>query len=71
MIIEVINSQKYKEKYEILEKEIYKLFVIKCKNITEFYRETTLPLCQYPGASTFFSQLHTLKIDCLIPVNII
>ncbi|CAB4412539.1 unnamed protein product [Rhizophagus irregularis] len=70
MIDEVINSQKYKEKYEILEKEIYKLFVKNCKNITEFYWQTTLPLCQCPGASTFFSQLHTLKIDYLIPIKL-
>ncbi|CAB4446016.1 unnamed protein product [Rhizophagus irregularis] len=60
----LINSYQYQEKYKILEQEIYKLFISNCKNITDFNWFTTLPLYQYPGASTFFSQLRTLDIEC-------
>ncbi|PKY20977.1 hypothetical protein RhiirB3_408944 [Rhizophagus irregularis] len=60
LINEVLNSYEYQEKYKILEQEIYKLLISNCKNITDFNWFTTLPLYQYPGASTFFSQLRTL-----------
>ncbi|CAB4440239.1 unnamed protein product [Rhizophagus irregularis] len=64
LIKEVINSNEYQEKYKILEQEYYKLFINNCKNITYFRWYTTLPLYQYPGASTCFSQLRTLYITC-------
>ncbi|CAB5393850.1 unnamed protein product [Rhizophagus irregularis] len=64
LINEVLNSYEYQEKYKILEQEIYKLLISNCKNITDFNWFTTLPLYQYPGASTFFSQLRTLDIEC-------
>ncbi|PKY30984.1 hypothetical protein RhiirB3_448351, partial [Rhizophagus irregularis] len=64
LIKEVINSNEYQEKYKILEQEYYKLFINDCKNITYFRWYTTLPLYQYPGASTCFSQLRTLYITC-------
>ncbi|CAB4418318.1 unnamed protein product [Rhizophagus irregularis] len=47
----------------LLEKEIYKLFISQCKNVKYFYRKTHQPLTLFPGASIFFSQLHKLSID--------
>ncbi|PKY35576.1 hypothetical protein RhiirB3_456560, partial [Rhizophagus irregularis] len=66
LIEESICSNKYQEKYKILEQEYYKLFINNCKNITNFRWNTTLPLYQYPGASTCFSQLRTLVAPGLI-----
>jgi hypothetical protein len=63
LIKENRSSYKYREKYNILEQEYYKLFINNCRNIKIFYWTTTLPLYQYPGASTFFSHIHTLNID--------
>ncbi|GBC38210.2 hypothetical protein GLOIN_2v1768247 [Rhizophagus irregularis DAOM 181602=DAOM 197198] len=64
LIEESICSNEYQEKYKILEQEYYKLFINNCKNITNFRWNTSLPLYQYPGASTCFSQLRTLGITC-------
>ncbi|CAB4376420.1 unnamed protein product [Rhizophagus irregularis] len=64
LIKEINISNEYQEKYKILEQEYYKLFINNCKNITNFRWYTTLPLYQYPGASTCFSQLRTLVIIC-------
>ncbi|RIA83434.1 hypothetical protein C1645_786335, partial [Glomus cerebriforme] len=51
----------------ILEQEIYKLFVSQCKGIKELCWDTSQPLPLFPGALTCFSQLHSLHID----VNIV
>ncbi|CAG8648864.1 9111_t:CDS:2 [Rhizophagus irregularis] len=50
-------------KRNILEQEIYKLFVSQCKNIGELRWQTLQPLSLFPGASTCFSQLYNLFID--------
>ncbi|RIA91542.1 hypothetical protein C1645_116470 [Glomus cerebriforme] len=55
-------TNKEEEKY-LLKQEIYKLFINNCNNIKEFSLNTDQPLFQYPGASTFFSQLCYLEID--------
>ncbi|CAB4418613.1 unnamed protein product [Rhizophagus irregularis] len=47
----------------LLEKEIYKLFISQCKNVKYFYLKTHQPLTLFPGASIFFSQLHHLCIN--------
>ncbi|CAG8716258.1 23155_t:CDS:2 [Rhizophagus irregularis] len=47
----------------LLEQEIYKSFIIQCKNIKELYWKTSQPLPLFPGASTCFSQLHKLNIN--------
>ncbi|PKY27531.1 hypothetical protein RhiirB3_443285 [Rhizophagus irregularis] len=65
MVIKQCNSSYiHEQKYKILEQEYYKLFINNCKNIKYFRWNTTLPLYQYPGASTCFSQLRTLVITC-------
>src|SRR6266496_203810 len=51
------------EKSLLLEQEIYKLFISKCKNIKELVWRTKQPLLSFIGASTCFSQLYGLKID--------
>ncbi|RIA91543.1 hypothetical protein C1645_767294, partial [Glomus cerebriforme] len=47
----------------VLKQEVYKLFINKCDNIRGFSLDTNHPLFQYPGASTFFSQLCYLEIN--------
>ncbi|RGB41562.1 hypothetical protein C1646_751987 [Rhizophagus diaphanus] len=63
LIEEAIYSNEYQEKYKILEQEYYKLFINNCKNITNFRWNTSLPLYQYPGASTCFSQLYIENLE--------
>ena len=50
-------------KRNLLEQEIYKLFVSQCKNIKYLQWRTSQPLPLFPGASTCFSQLRSLNID--------
>jgi len=50
-------------KRNLLEREVYKLFVDNCKNIKNFYWKTPQPLPQYQGALNCFSQLQTLNVD--------
>ncbi|GBC02361.1 hypothetical protein RclHR1_04590014 [Rhizophagus clarus] len=47
----------------LLEQEIYKLFISQCKNIKELEWSTSQPLLSFPRALTCFSQLHSLNID--------
>ena len=47
----------------LLEQEIYKLFVSQCNNIKKLQWETSQPLPLFPGASTCFSQLNRLFVD--------
>ncbi|RIA90120.1 hypothetical protein C1645_876312 [Glomus cerebriforme] len=51
------------DKFDEFEQEIYKLIINNCMNLNYFYWNTTKPLYQYPGASTFFLQLPSLGID--------
>ncbi|GBB98243.1 hypothetical protein RclHR1_03180008 [Rhizophagus clarus] len=53
----------YLQKRELLEQEIYKLFISQCKNIKELIWRTSQHLALFPGALTCFSQLYSLNID--------
>ncbi|RIA92872.1 hypothetical protein C1645_820063 [Glomus cerebriforme] len=50
-------------KRNLLEQEICKLFIRQCKNIRELSWQTSQPLSLFQGASTCFSQLHSLSIN--------
>jgi hypothetical protein len=50
-------------KINLIEQEIYKLFVNNCKNIKELYWETSQSLSSFPGSISCFSQLYNLHID--------
>ncbi|CAB5163481.1 unnamed protein product [Rhizophagus irregularis] len=65
LIKKEVGFDKYKEKNKknLLEQEIYKLFINNCKDIKHFNWQTTQPLSQFQGASTCFSQLCSLIID--------
>jgi hypothetical protein len=63
IIEKVLGDLKRYYKRNILEQEIYKLFVSQCKNIGELRWQTLQPLSLFPGASTCFSQLYNLFID--------
>ena len=72
-IINKIVQNMFEEKiYEntnscnLLEQEIYKLFVSQCKDIKELYWDTSQPLPLFPGALACFSQLCYLCIDANI-----
>jgi hypothetical protein len=60
---EILNKENYSKKRNVLEQEIYKLFISQCKNIKELEWETSQPLPSFPGAQTCFSQLYGLSID--------
>ncbi|PKY33745.1 hypothetical protein RhiirB3_452901 [Rhizophagus irregularis] len=62
---EIFNKAK---KRNLLEKEIYKLFISQCKNIKELEWQTSKPLPLFSGALTCFPQLYNLSID-LYSVN--
>ncbi|POG65183.1 uncharacterized protein OCT59_028865 [Rhizophagus irregularis] len=47
----------------LMEQEIYKLFISQCKNIEYLCWTTHQPLTLFPRASIFFSQLYELYID--------
>src|ERR1051325_5069321 len=49
--------------HNLLEQEIYKLFVSQCKDIKELCWDTSQPLPLFPGAQTCFFQLNSLCID--------
>ncbi|EXX56185.1 uncharacterized protein OCT59_002983 [Rhizophagus irregularis] len=59
---EIITENIY-DKKNLLEQEIYKLFIVQCKNIKELSWQTLQPLSLFPGASICFSQLYSLSID--------
>ncbi|CAG8576558.1 20281_t:CDS:2 [Rhizophagus irregularis] len=63
MIEMVLEKQNDNNKRNILEQEIYKLFISQCKNVKEFVWRTSQPLSLFPGASKCFSQLYRLTID--------
>ncbi|RGB40955.1 hypothetical protein C1646_752721 [Rhizophagus diaphanus] len=52
-------------KRNLLEREVYKLFISNCKDIKCFYLNTTQHLYQFPGALTCFSQICVLTINIL------
>ncbi|RGB23228.1 hypothetical protein C1646_774819 [Rhizophagus diaphanus] len=47
----------------ILEQEIYKLFISQCKNVEYLSWKTCQPLTLFPRATIFYSQLYKLYID--------
>ncbi|CAG8443043.1 20098_t:CDS:2 [Rhizophagus irregularis] len=51
------------DKINLLEQEIYKLFISQCEGVKELDWRTSQPLTSFPGAITFFSQLCALDID--------
>ena len=64
-IVKMVFSEELYPSYlqiDLLEQEIYKLFVNNCKNIKELRWQTSQPLPLFPGASTCFSQLYELDI---------
>ncbi|RIA83435.1 hypothetical protein C1645_880493 [Glomus cerebriforme] len=69
-IVEMVFEEEFnkgkvnkKNKRNLLEQELYKLFVSQCKNIKELNWKTLQPLSLFSGASTCFSQLYSLNID--------
>ncbi|CAB5179909.1 unnamed protein product [Rhizophagus irregularis] len=62
-IINIVNNYDFTKRRDLLEQEIYKLFISQCKNIKELSWETSQPLSLFPGALTCFSQLHSLRIN--------
>jgi hypothetical protein len=55
-----VEDSKYKKK--ILERELYKLSFIKCRNVKDFHWCTKEKLTLFPNAKRIFSNLHSLKI---------
>jgi hypothetical protein len=51
------------DKRNLLEQEVYKLFISQCKSIKSLGWKTYQPLPSFPGALTCFSQLYELSID--------
>src|SRR5581483_6377947 len=69
-IIETVEyDTKKPENYNLLEQEIYKLFVSRCNNIKSLHWATPQPLSSFPGASTCFSQLSSLIVDIVFEIN--
>ncbi|CAB5303670.1 hypothetical protein RhiirA1_540293 [Rhizophagus irregularis] len=60
---EILNNFDYSTKINLLEQEIYKLFVSQCKNIKILQWKTSQPLSLFPGAKECFSQLNNLYIS--------
>jgi hypothetical protein len=52
-----------KNKTNVLEQEIYKLFISQCKGIKVLEWRTPQPLPSFPGGQTCFSQLYSLNIN--------
>ena len=66
---EVSNTGNCNFYKNLLERELYKLFVSQCKNIKKLYWETSQPLPLFLGASRCFSQLHFLSINVELHSN--
>jgi hypothetical protein len=69
---EISNNIDYLTKKNLLEQEIYKLFVSQCKNVKYLQWKTLQPLSLFPGASECFSQLNNLyiSIDSVTPKSL-
>jgi hypothetical protein len=52
-----------KKRINLLEQEIYKLFISQCKGIKVLEWRTPQPLPSFPGGQTCFSQLYSLNIN--------
>jgi hypothetical protein len=65
VVFKIENSKEfnYLKKRNLLEQEIYKLFISQCENIKELEWRTSQPLPSFPGALTCFSQLNSLTVD--------
>jgi hypothetical protein len=59
---ENLKEFNYLSKRNLLEQEVYKLFISQCKCIKELEWQTSQPLPSFPGALTCFSQLYELRI---------
>ncbi|GES98921.1 hypothetical protein GLOIN_2v1810914 [Rhizophagus clarus] len=62
-IINIVNNYDFTRRRDLLEQEIYKLFVSQCKNVKELTWETSQPLSSFPDALSCFSQLNNLRIN--------
>jgi hypothetical protein len=62
-IINIVNNYDFTKRRDLLEQEIYKLFISQCKGVKELTWETSQPLSLFPGALTCFSQLYSLRIN--------
>lgn len=51
------------DKKNLLEQELYKLFIDQCKNVTRLSWKTRQDLSFFPGATTCFSQLSSLSVN--------
>ncbi|CAB5185245.1 unnamed protein product [Rhizophagus irregularis] len=60
---EILTNVDYSKERDLLEQEIYKLFVSQCEGIKELEWQSSQPIVSFPGASTGFSQLYNLNID--------
>src|SRR5436189_126392 len=59
-----INKFQKIVKRNLLEQELYKLFIHQCKNFGDFlFWENVQPLSVFPGAKTCFAKLNHLTID--------
>jgi hypothetical protein len=56
------NAYNYSKKRNLLEQEIYKLYISQCKSIKRLILNTSQPLSSFPEALTLFSQLCCLTI---------
>jgi hypothetical protein len=63
MVNMVLREPYNYDKRNLLEQEIYKLFVSKCNDIKCLTWYTSQPITFFPGASTCFSKLYELRID--------
>jgi hypothetical protein len=63
VVFEVENSKEFINKRNLLEQEIYKLFISQCESIKKLEWRTSQPLPSFPGALTCFSQLNSLIVD--------
>jgi hypothetical protein len=65
MVFEEFNIENFNNdnKRNLLEQEIYKLFISQCEEIKELSWETSQPLPLFPGALKCFSRLNILDID--------
>ncbi|CAB5193667.1 hypothetical protein RhiirA5_421194 [Rhizophagus irregularis] len=64
IVNDIIKSVECKhDKRNLLEQEVYKLFISQCKNIKELHWCTLQPLLSFPGALTCFSQIRSLFIN--------
>ncbi|GBC06584.1 hypothetical protein RclHR1_06940001 [Rhizophagus clarus] len=69
---EILIGVNYSKRRNLLEQEIYKLYISQCKSIKSLEWKTSQSLPSFPGALTCFSQLYSLDIgiDYINPDNL-